>query len=106
LLRKHPALTAASSNQISIDIHKTHFLYLYICRETVRALRSWTSEHVCNEQNGAKYLWIAKNSKGREKYPRPSYTFAEGTDHTKLVILEGEIKAEVASYFLGHDAVG
>lgn len=107
LLRKHPALTAASSNQISIDIHKNALLVpIYLPRKGKSSALVDIRTRSVMSKNGAKYLWIAKNSKGREKYPRPSYTFAEGTDHTKLVILEGEIKAEVASYFLGHDAVG
>lgn len=107
LLRKHPALTAASSNQISIDIHKNALLVpIYLPRNGKSSALVDIRTRSVMSKNGAKYLWIAKNSKGREKYPRPSYTFAEGTDHTKLVILEGEIKAEVASYFLGHDAVG
>jgi len=107
LLRKHPALKAASSNQISIDIHKNALLVpIYMPRNGKSSALVDIRTRSVMSKTGAKYLWIAKKSKGREKYPRPSYTFAEGSDHTNLVILEGEIKAEVASHFLGHDAVG
>ncbi len=107
LLRKHPALKAASSTQISIDIHKNALLvpiYQPGKGEDSAIVDIRTRSLMNNTRS--KYLWVAKKSKGSAKYPRPKYTFVEGNDHTQLLIIEGEIKAEVASYYLGCDSVG
>ena len=107
LLRKHPALTAISSNQISIALHRNALLVpIYLPRKTKdSAIVDIRTRSLMNNTR-SKYLWVAKRSKGSAKYPRPKYTFVEGNDHTHLLIIEGEIKAEVASYYLGCDSVG
>ncbi len=106
LLRKHPALTAASSNQISIDIHKNALLVpIYLPRKGKRSALVDIRTRSVMSKTRCKVPLDSKEFQGKREVPA-SYTFAEGNDHTKLVILEGEIKAEVASYYLGCDSVG
>ena len=53
-----------------------------------------------------KYKWLKKSSNGGHLFGRPKYTFVSGVLDDALVVVEGEIKAEVAAYTIGFDTIG
>ena len=53
-----------------------------------------------------KYAWLSKGDTKTPHYPRPKYTYCAGVDSDVLLVTEGELKAEVASIYMGYDAIG
>ncbi|HPD39426.1 MAG TPA: DUF3854 domain-containing protein [Mesotoga infera] len=105
VLRKHPALTAANKGKIKVDNLQNGLLIpLYNLSERGDLLL--VDYHKRNLYGGSKYIWLASKSKGTDTYGRPSHTFVPGKDGSKLIIVEGEIKAEVAAFYYGYDAIG
>lgn len=111
ILSQHPVFSldrkGTSVSLVREDTEGLIFpLYTINRNYSINLMRDLRFRYIEEKKGRGKYKWLKKISKGTMLYARPKYSFVEGVIPDALLIVEGEIKAEVASFTLGYDTVG